>query len=227
MPPAPITFDAADPLHAEFITALADLRAAMFGLPPVLDKGQAAAAADQVPVQSFRPAEGGFCVTPVVFDKDVDAHMRVVAAVSNLRARNYSIREADLHTSRGIAGKITPAIATTTAMVTGKEWKWTQWDRVDVSDPQMTVEGLIAMLDAEYSVELSMLSSGVTILYSDFMDRKKMAARKVMTLREVVESVTKKSIPAAQKYLILELIVNDVETGDEVEIPYLRFKLFA
>jgi ubiquitin-activating enzyme E1 len=48
-----------------------------------------------------------------------------------------------------------------------------------------------------------------------------------MTLREVVESVTKKSIPAAQKYLILELIVNDVETGDEVEIPYLRFKLFA
>jgi ubiquitin-activating enzyme E1 len=44
--------------------------------------------------------------------------MRVVAAVSNLRARNYSIPEADLHTSRGIAGKITPAIATTTAMVT-------------------------------------------------------------------------------------------------------------
>ena len=44
--------------------------------------------------------------------------MRVVAAVSNLRARNYNIPEADLHTSRGIAGKITPAIATTTAMVT-------------------------------------------------------------------------------------------------------------
>lgn len=59
-----------------------------------------------------------FRVTPIDFDKDVDAHMRVVAAVSNLRARNYAIPEADLHTSRGIAGKITPAIATTTAMVT-------------------------------------------------------------------------------------------------------------
>ena len=53
------------------------------------------------------------------FDKDTDAHMRVVAAVSNLRARNYRIPEADLHTSRGIAGNITPAIATTTALVTG------------------------------------------------------------------------------------------------------------
>lgn len=61
-----------------------------------------------------------FSVSAIEFDKDIDAQMRVVAAVSNLRARNYAIPEADLHVSRGIAGKITPAIATTTAMVTGE-----------------------------------------------------------------------------------------------------------
>jgi len=82
------------------------------------------------------------------------------------------------------------------------------------------------MLEETYGLELSMLSSGVTILFSDFMDRKKMAARKVMTLKELVETVTKKQIPDAQKYLILELIVNDIDSGDEVEIPYLRFKLY-
>lgn len=214
-----------------------------------------------------------FKVKAVDFDKDVDSHMRVVAAVSNLRARNYRIPEADLHTSRGIAGKITPAIATTTALVTGaicielykilqdkpasklvnsftnlalplftsmepeppkatksmikgKEWKWTQWDRIDIADPTMTVEQLIEYLDENYGVELSMLSSGVTILYSDFMDRKKMAERKKLTLKDVVESVTKKTVPSNQKYLIFEIIVTDSESGDEVEIPYLRYKLF-
>jgi ubiquitin-activating enzyme E1 len=53
------------------------------------------------------------------FDKDTDAHMHVVSSCANLRARNYKIPEADMHKARGIAGKIIPAIATTTAMVTG------------------------------------------------------------------------------------------------------------
>jgi hypothetical protein len=40
------------------------------------------------------------------------------------------------------------------------------------------VTGLMAALEEQYGVELSMLSSGVTILYSDFMDKKKREARK-------------------------------------------------
>ena len=61
----------------------------------------------------------GFQLQPVDFDKDNGLHMRLVTAVSNLRARNYGIDEADRYQSRRIAGKIIPAIATTTAMVVG------------------------------------------------------------------------------------------------------------
>jgi hypothetical protein len=58
------------------------------------------------------------------------------------------------------------------------------------------------------------------------MNRKKAEERKLMTLASIAESVTKKDIPKSQKYLIFELIITDLESDEEIEIPYLRMKLF-
>lgn len=58
---------------------------------------------------------------PAEFEKDDDSnfHIQFIAAAANLRARNYKIQEVDFLKVKMTAGKIIPAIATTTAMVTG------------------------------------------------------------------------------------------------------------
>lgn len=63
----------------------------------------------------------GTSLRAVEFEKDdpTNWHIEFVGSVANLRARNYSIKEVDNFQVKLIAGKIIPALATTTAMVVG------------------------------------------------------------------------------------------------------------
>jgi len=217
----------------------------------------------------------GFQLAPIDFDKDLDDHMLFVTACSNLRALNYSIPTEDTHRSRAIAGRIIPAIATTTALVTGliclelykiigstrktvtieaykngflnlavpfmtlseptgpkatkailngKEWNWTAWDSLDVNLGNITLGEFMDYFDKEYNLEISMLSYGVSILYSFFANKKKVAERKVMKMTDVITSITKKEFPPDQLFIILEVIANHKETDEEVDLPYIKFR---
>ena len=217
----------------------------------------------------------GFKLNPIEFDKDLDDHMLFVTACSNLRALNYSIPTEDTHRSRAIAGRIIPAIATTTALVTGliclelykvigtpqkelkidaykngfvnlaipfmtlseptppakttavvkgKEWNWTAWDSLDMNVGDITLEEFIQHFETEYNLDVSMISHGVSILFSFFANKKKLAERMKMKMSEVVESVTKKELPANQLFITFEIITNDLDSDEEVELPYVKFR---
>lgn len=78
--------------------------------------------------------------------------------------------------------------------------------------------------EKEYNLEISMLSYGVSILYSFFANKKKVEERKAMKMTEVISSITKKDFPPNQLFIILEVIANDLDTDEEVELPYIRFR---
>lgn len=200
-------------------------------------------------------------------DDDTNYHIDFITAASNLRALNYKIETADRHKTKFIAGKIIPAIATTTALVTGLvvlelykvldgktnteeykngfinlalpffgfgepigspkvTWKGTDgkehtmdkiWDRFEFKD--ITLKELIAEME-KVGLEVSMLSSGVSLLYASFFPKPKLNERMGMRLIELAESVSKKSIPAHQKHVIFEVVTEDAD-GEDVEVPYL------
>lgn len=211
----------------------------------------------------------GFKLTPVEFEKDDDTnhHIDFITAASNLRAENYKIEQADRHRTKFIAGKIIPAIATTTALVTGlvvlelykiidgktdiEQYKngfinlalpffgFSEpiaspkveyngptgkvvldkiWDRFELTD--ITLRELIVDFE-QRGLTISMLSSGVSLLYASFFPQAKVKERFEMKLSELVEHISKKKIPGHQKEVIFEVVTEDTE-GEDVEVPYLK-----
>ncbi|KAF2721561.1 putative poly(A) RNA transport protein [Polychaeton citri CBS 116435] len=215
---------------------------------------------------------GKFRMELVEFEKDDDTnhHIDFITAASNLRADNYKIQTADRHRTKFIAGKIIPAIATTTALVTGlvvlelykiidgkddiEQYKngfvnlalpffgFSEpiaspkgtyqgpkgevtidklWDRFETED--VTLQQFLDDFKAK-GLSISMVSSGVSLLYASFYPPSKTKDRLPLKLSQLVETISKKPIPEHQKNVIFEITAED-ETEEDVEVPYVMVKL--
>ncbi|XP_065509365.1 LOW QUALITY PROTEIN: ubiquitin-like modifier-activating enzyme 1 [Caloenas nicobarica] len=239
---------------------------------PALDDGRLEELRASLPSPDELP---GFRMFPIDFEKDDDTnfHMDFIVAASNLRAENYDIPPADRHKSKLIAGKIIPAIATTTGAVVGLaclelyklvqghrrlssyrnaflnlalpfvacseplacprnkyyDVEWTLWDRFEVQGLQpdgqeMTLRQFLAYFKKEHRLEITMLSQGVSMLYSFFMPAAKLRERHDQPMTEIVSRVSKKKLGRHVRALVFELCCND-DTDNDVEVPYVRYSI--
>lgn len=206
----------------------------------------------------------------IEFEKDDDTnfHMDFIVAASNLRATNYGIAPADRHQSKLIAGKIIPAIATTTSLVAGlvalelykltgghnelekyrnaflnlalpyfgfsepvacerlryyDDAEWTLWNRFEI-EGELTLRELLDYFEREHRLEVTMLSQGVSMLYSFFMSKEKREERMRMNMSDIVRRVQQRDLEPHVRSLVFEICCNDVD-GEDCDVPYVKYNL--
>uniref|UniRef100_A0A671K8V7 E1 ubiquitin-activating enzyme n=1 Tax=Sinocyclocheilus anshuiensis TaxID=1608454 RepID=A0A671K8V7_9TELE len=131
-----------------------------------------------------------FWMHPQEFEKDDDSnfHMDYIVAASNLRAENYDIPTADRHKSKLIAGRIIPAIATTTAAIAGlmclELYKLVQGHQKITS-----YRNTYIYLANQYFVPVSCLSGRRYSLWDDFLVQGRREGQKEMTLEELLKQI--------------------------------------
>ncbi|ELU45435.1 ubiquitin-activating enzyme E1 1 [Rhizoctonia solani AG-1 IA] len=96
------------------------------------------------------------------------------------------------------------------------ETTWTLWDRFEFKN-NPTLKELVSWFETNHKLDISMVSQGVSMLWSSFTPPKKSQERLPMKINELVEHVSKKPIPPWTKNLILEVIAAD-EEGEDVEV---------
>ncbi|KAK4304121.1 hypothetical protein Pmani_023916 [Petrolisthes manimaculis] len=127
--PNPINLDPQDPLHLAYIHAAANLQARVYGLPGEQNRTRTLAILIRVAgqevkknVQDELPPPTSLILpslTPIQLNKDDPLQLDYMVATAKLRGVNYHIPTGDSLSLRGAAGRINPAVVTSSAVVAG------------------------------------------------------------------------------------------------------------
>jgi len=102
---------------------------------------------------------------------------------------------------------------------------WTLWDRFDIDEGRdITLQEFLDYFKERHQLEVSMVSSGVSMIYSFFLSKEKLHERLPKKLSEVIALVSKQPIAETKEYLTLEICVNRVEDDEEVDVPFVKYR---
>lgn len=205
----PIEFQKDDEhsFHAEFVAAAASLRAQNYGIPST-DKLQARLV-------------GGRVIPAIVTTTAVVGGLMCLELYKLIQGKpRFDYKHAYFNLAVPLFAFAQPiqALEHTVARKHGTPLVWTLWDRFEMDCQNMNLETFLAEFQRQQGLEITMLSFGKSLLYAEFLPRKKLQDRMPLSLIDLVTTVGKVTLPPTESNITFSISCTDANDED-VEVP--------
>ncbi|XP_054992645.1 ubiquitin-like modifier-activating enzyme 7 [Sorex araneus] len=196
--------------HVDFVTAAASLRAQNYGIQPA-NKAQSKQILGQIipAIATTTAAVAGLLGLELY--KVVDGSRPL-----------HAFRHSYLHMAENSLHRQIPSAP---AIQTFQNWKWTCWDRVEVSagQPERTLESLLTHLQERHGVRVRMLLHDTAYVYSARWPPEKRDQYLSRSVTEVMREMGWEPKPGQQ---VLELELSCEGEEDDTTFPPLHYQLW-
>lgn len=205
----PIEFEKDDErnFHVEFVSTAANLRAQNYGIPP----------SDLLQARLV----GGRAIPSVVTATSVVGGLMCLELYKLVLQKPL---ECFKHSYVNLAVPFIASASPIRAIVNRVERNdrppllWTLWDKFEMSCVGMSLETFLQEFKQQYGLEITMLSYGKSLLYAEFVPRKKLQERMPLTLLDLITSIAKVTIPATENRVVFSVSCSDAADND-VDVP--------
>ncbi|GLJ26570.1 hypothetical protein SUGI_0515000 [Cryptomeria japonica] len=212
---SPVNFDKDDEgnFHAEFVHSAANLRSQNYGIG-YSDKLQARLI-------------GGRTIPSIITTASVVGGLMCLEVFKILQEKpleEYRHSYFNLSLPLFISAQPIKAVENKVIRTQKEPLLWTLWDKFEMDCVGMSLQTFIAEFKQEHGLDVNMIMYGKSLLYAEFLNKKKLQERMSLTLLELVLNVGKVTIPTTENKLILSLTCTDADDLD-VEVPDVIIKV--
>ncbi|XP_065306380.1 ubiquitin-like modifier-activating enzyme 1 isoform X2 [Dermacentor albipictus] len=203
----PLEFEKDDDAHMDFIVAASNLRAANYDIQPA-DRLKSKLIAGKIVPAIATTASLVAGLACLELYKLVQGHDRL-----ELYKNSF------VNLALPFVGFSEPVPA---AKKKFRDREYTFWDCLDI-EGELTLAEFLDHFRNEFQVEVLYLSEGARMLYDAYAPPSR--SRLNLAVSKVLEMVSRTEIDTGKRALMLQLMGNDVNTGEKVELPDVRYVL--